>query len=108
MAERTAMVRSAERISANLRLLAEEFAELPDIAQEWENEVAVAGFEMAWWDYMTRFRGLHEAYQTKGMTPEQAKQYRALVQLFRKHRPVVRRLRLPEPPFPLEKVARAE
>lgn len=107
MAARTRSVKSRGWIDGALSAFAAEFADLPDIINDWETlpETATAGREIDWDNDMARLDRLHQAYCAGAMTPAQAERYRKVIALLKEHLSLVRRVRWAEPPFRLEEVA---
>jgi hypothetical protein len=92
-------------IDLDLHVLEADLADLPILDEEWEtlDDAARASLSHDWDQQMSILKGgLDPAYRGGAMTPAQCDRYRAILAALRQARPVLRGLKLYEPPVSLE------
>lgn len=95
MAETTELKAAAERIDLDLDALEEEVADLPDLAETWDDESDAMRYSerLTWLSCMGVLdRRVDPAFRSGKMTPDQQTRYRELVRKLRDARPVLGRL----------------
>jgi hypothetical protein len=93
----------SDRIDLDLANLAGTFADLEDIAPDWDHEPihAKMAWYMVWRNDMDILELMHEAYEQRTMDAEQQKSFINLLDWVQRLLPTIRRLELDLPRVPL-------
>jgi hypothetical protein len=93
-----------ERTDLELRTVAMEVRELPELKARWveEDERNRALYKHLWHNTMGGLENLEDKHREGKMTPEQVARYRELKHLLKEAIPILKQLRFTLPPVPLD------